>query len=160
MARKRRRDSSKAPTNAGLSLADAERLIRVPKTLPLTLSCIEIDLGMNADWDLEGEGEGLRLIVSQSRRNPNHAKYQLMADNSIVLVRFEIEGPPHTNPDGQVVPCPHLHRFCEESPDAWAEPASGMFGDPKDLVACLAAFLAYCNIVQAPPIRTSRRFFR
>ena len=159
MARKRKPGGLDTPPDSSLSQQDAESLMRTPKTLPTTLACIELVEGMNRDWDLGGEGEGLRLIVSRSGKNPKHAKYQLMAKRFVVLARFEIEGPAHTNPDGLIVPCPHIHRYCEGAPDAWAKPASDLFGNPDDLVECLSGFLVYCNIVQAPPIRTLRRLF-
>src|SRR5947209_15909681 len=30
-----------------------------------------------------------------------------------ILLRLDIEGPPHDNPDGTTVPCPHLHVYRE-----------------------------------------------
>ncbi|MDO9753768.1 DUF6978 family protein [Glaesserella parasuis] len=35
--------------------------------------------------------------------------FQTRARKAIVLVRLDIEGPPHRNPDGEEIICPHIH---------------------------------------------------
>jgi hypothetical protein len=72
-------------------------------------------------------------------------------------LRLDIGGPPHCNPDGERIDCPHLHRFREGHGDRWAEPMPPVIGDPDDLLACLTGFLQYCNVVHIPSIRRQPR---
>lgn len=72
-----------------------------------------------------------------------------------ILLRLDIDGPPHENPDGHVVPCPHLHVYREGYGDKWAIPAPPAFSDTADLVDTLRHFLQYANVVDIPPIQRS-----
>lgn len=145
-----------------LSQDMADFLIDTPK-IPLDPDIkVPFFPGVNAEIDFKGTvtDERFRVIVQRSGINPRHAKYELMAGRSLVLLRFEIEGPPHFNPgEDEPVLCPHLHRFREGYGDRWAEPAMGLFGDSENLLACLHGFLRYCNAVQVPPIRQERSLF-
>jgi phosphoglucomutase/phosphomannomutase len=58
---------------------------------------------------------------------------------------------PHRNPDGTEVACPHLHVYREGHGDKWASPAPAHLCEPSaDAFATCVAFMAYCNIVEAP----------
>jgi hypothetical protein len=71
-----------------------------------------------------------------------------------ILVRLDIDGPPHENPDGVVIPCPHLHTYREGYGDKWALPIdSSIFTNTKDLVLTLRQFLTYCNVRDIPSIQ-------
>jgi len=51
----------------------------------------------------------------------------------IVLARLDCGGPPHRNPDGEEVDCPHLHLYRENFGDKWAFPVpAGSFSNPGD----------------------------
>lgn len=80
--------------------------------------------------------------------------YQERYAITTVLVRLDVGGPPHTNPDGRYVPCPHLHVYRDGYDDKWAEPPpSGVFTDTTNLSATLGHFLAFCNVSDVPPIQ-------
>jgi hypothetical protein len=72
-----------------------------------------------------------------------------------VLLRLDVDGPPHENPDGTVVPCPHLHIWKQDAADKWAIPApAASFTDMADLVATFRDFLTYCNVTEITQIDT------
>jgi Family of unknown function (DUF6978) len=72
-----------------------------------------------------------------------------------ILIRLDIDGPPHQNPDGAELPCPHLHIFREGAGTKWAYPLPAEFTDTSDLVKTLREFLRYCNVSEVPPIQKS-----
>lgn len=69
-----------------------------------------------------------------------------------ILLRLDIGGPDHANPDGATIPCPHLHIYKEGYADKWAYQLPPDFTDPGDLAVTLQEFLAYCKINNIPPI--------
>jgi len=72
----------------------------------------------------------------------------------VPLVRVDIGGAPHTNPDGATIPCPHIHLFREEFDDKWAFPLSGYpFRDSNDIVITFEDFARYCNITRVPQVQ-------
>ena len=85
-----------------------------------------------------------RIVVAK-------ATYQTRAHGAIVLVRLDIGGAPHRNPDDELVPCPHLHQYREGYGDKWATqlPISGL-SNTADLFQALQDFMAWCNIVRPP----------
>ncbi len=70
-----------------------------------------------------------------------------------ILLRLDIDGPPHTNPDGQVIPCPHLHIYREGFGDKWAVALPAGFSNPADLEKTFKEFLEYCNFKNIPVIQ-------
>ena len=97
--------------------------------------------------------EQFLLDLSRGRIDLAKVKMQNRARLVVVLVRLDLGGAPHRNPDGQEVPCPHLHLYREGYGDKWAVPVPpDRFPDPSDLWATLANFMAYCNISQPPHI--------
>ena len=53
------------------------------------------------------------LDVKRERINLSKATCQNRSRKAVVLVRLDIEGNPHRNPDGAEIPTPHLHVFRE-----------------------------------------------
>ena len=72
-----------------------------------------------------------------------------------ILIRLDIDGPPHQNPDGAELPCPHIHIFREGAGTKWSYPLPPEFTDTSDLVKTLREFLRYCNVSEVPPIQKS-----
>jgi hypothetical protein len=93
--------------------------------------------------------------------------YQERYRKTVVLVRLDIDGQPHTNPEvdivplpylmpynGQTIQCPHLHLYVEDYMDKWAIPApANDFPNTTDLYKTLADFFRYCNITEPPVIQ-------
>jgi hypothetical protein len=73
--------------------------------------------------------------------------FQNRARKTIILVRVDIGGPPHWNPDGTEIQCPHIHIYREGWMDKWAEPLPDNFQDPTDRFVVLNNFLDYCNVI-------------
>jgi len=97
--------------------------------------------------------ESFLLDVTRYQIKLTKATFQSRARVAIILYRLDVDGAPHRNPDGQDVPCPHLHVYREGYGDKWAEPApSGKFPDTTDLFSTLYAFMRHCNITEPPRI--------
>ena len=64
------------------------------------------------------------------------------------LLRIDVGGPDHTNPDGTVVPCPHIHIQRKDSGawDVWAMEIPAVFGNVEDRIETFKVFLQYCNV--------------
>ncbi len=81
------------------------------------------------------------------------ATYQNRTRQVIVLVRLDLGDKPHTNPDGEQIPSPHLHLYKEGYADKWAIPLPrSIFSNPKDKWRSLQDFMKYCNITRTPHI--------
>lgn len=71
-----------------------------------------------------------------------------------ILLRLDVNGPAHTNPDGTIVPTPHLHIYREGYDDKWAFPVPPDLdissGQPDQI---LINFLRYCGVDPIPPVQ-------
>ncbi|ACF15088.1 conserved hypothetical protein [Chloroherpeton thalassium ATCC 35110] len=64
--------------------------------------------------------ENFFLDIHKARINLLRGTYQTRARQVIPLIRLDFGGAPHTNPDGEDIPCPHLHIYREGFGDKWA----------------------------------------
>lgn len=80
--------------------------------------------------------------------------FQTRARKTVILARLDISGPPHRNPDGEEIECPHIHLYREGYGDKWAYPLpdelQAVLDNPYDL---LDKFMDYCHIVGKPVIQ-------
>ena len=80
--------------------------------------------------------------------------FQTRARKAVVLVRLDIDGPPHRNPDGEEIGCPHIHLYREGYGDKWAYPLPDelkcVLDNPYNL---LDKFKDYCHIIGKPIIQ-------
>lgn len=91
--------------------------------------------------------ENFSLDVTRSQIKLTKATYQHRVRQTIILLRLDLDGPPHRNPDGIEIPCPHLHVYREGFGDRWAIRApSDRYRDTRDLFATCEAFILHCNI--------------
>ena len=80
--------------------------------------------------------------------------YQNRARQIVVLLRLDISGTPHRNPNGEKVLSPHLHIYREGLGDKWACPVpSDRFEDLNDVNQTLRDFMKYCNVITLPNIQ-------
>ncbi len=112
------------------------------------------------DWDFPSAGERKALALTSLDKRENFtldvtraqikltkATYQNRARQAIVLMRLDLGGPPHRNPDGTEIECPHLHTYREGFGDKWASAvAADRYTDTMDLFSTCEAFLQHCNI--------------
>jgi hypothetical protein len=97
--------------------------------------------------------ENFLLDVTRYQIKLTKATFQNRARVAIILYRLDIDGAPHRNPDGQEIPCPHLHRYREGYGDKWAVPAPiERFPNTADLTSTLDAFMKHCSITDPPKI--------
>ena len=66
--------------------------------------------------------EHFMLDLHRARINLAKVKMQNRARQVVVLVRLDLAGAPHRNPDDTEVPAPHLHLYREGYGHKWAYP--------------------------------------
>lgn len=94
------------------------------------------------------------MDVSRSQINLAKVTHQNRARQIVVLMRLDIGGAPHRNPDGEEIPCPHLHIYREGFGDKWAVLApEAHYSNLDDLYRTLEDFMPHCNIVEPPKIQ-------
>ncbi len=103
--------------------------------------------------------EQFLLDLSRGSINLKRVKIQTRGRQVVVLVRLDLGGAPHRNPDGEEIPAPHLHVYREGYGDKWARPVpTDQFRAANDLPAGAGVwmtfedFLRFCNITQPPYI--------
>jgi hypothetical protein len=97
--------------------------------------------------------EQFLLDVSRGRIDLLKVKMQTRGRQVVVLVRLDLGGAPHRNPDGEEVPVPHLHVYREGYGDKWAVPVpANSFTTGSDVWQTLEEFLRFCNITRPPHI--------
>lgn len=98
--------------------------------------------------------ESFMLDITRAQIKLSKATYQNRARGAVILIRLELEGPPHRNPDGGEVACPHLHIYREGFGDKWAVPApADRYPNTRDLFSTFEEFMRQCNIVELPIIQ-------
>ncbi len=94
------------------------------------------------------------LDVTRSRIKLTKATFQNRVRQAVVLMRLDLDGPPHRNPDDTEIPCPHLHIYREGYGDKWATSAPiDRYPNTTDLFPTFEAFMKHCNIVDPPNIQ-------
>lgn len=97
--------------------------------------------------------EQFLLDLSRGRIDLLKVKMQNRGRQVVVLVRLDLGGAPHRNPDDEEIPTPHLHVYREGYGDKWAVPVPvDRFRGTGDVWATLEDFLRFCNITQPPHI--------
>lgn len=82
------------------------------------------------------------------------SKLQNRGRQVVVLVRLDIHGAPHRNPDGEEITTSHLHIYREGYGDKWAIPVPyDRFHMNDSLWTILEDFMRFCNITQPPHIK-------
>ena len=100
--------------------------------------------------------EDFLLDIYRSRIDLLKGTYQNRARQVVVLVRLDFGGAPHRNPDGQELPCPHLHVYREGFGDKWAIPVpTKQFQDIANGWQTLQDFMTFCHVVNPPTIQMS-----
>ncbi len=97
--------------------------------------------------------EQFLLDLSRASINLSKVKLQTRGRQVVVLVRLDLGGAPHRNPDGEEVPVPHLHIYREGFGDKWAFPVpTEGFRKVGDVWTTFEDFLQYCNVTRPPNV--------
>lgn len=97
--------------------------------------------------------EHFLLDLSRARIDLMKVKMQNRGRQVMVLVRLDLGGAPHRNPDGEEIPVPHLHLYREGFGDKWAVAVpSDRFPATADVWLTLEDFMRFCNISRPPHI--------
>jgi hypothetical protein len=110
-------------------------------------------LGEKASVDLISldEKEAFLLDIERGYIKLSKLTLQNRARAVVPLVRLDIDGPSHRNPDDTEVPCPHLHLYREGYATKWAYPVPTLiFTNLEDRRQILADFMKFCHIVDPP----------
>ncbi len=104
------------------------------------------DFEEREQFKIDVQRKGMRRVAK--------CTFQERYQQTEILLRVDVDGPMHENPDGDVVPCPHLHVYREGFADKWAYPLpSDKFPDPANLELTLKSFLKYCVIEVVPQVQ-------
>lgn len=113
--------------------------------------------GENERYDLRGvdeREERFVLDLGRGRRRAAKLKYQARGRVHVVLARLDVDGAPHTNPDGTAMGGTHLHLFREGWDDRWAfEIDSESFPNLGDQVQALLDFCSFIHVVDLPMVQ-------
>lgn len=97
--------------------------------------------------------EQFLLDLGRGRIDLRKVKMQTRGRQVVVLVRLDLGGAPHRNPDGEEIPAPHLHVYREGYGDKWAIAVpAGEFRDLSDVWTTFEDFLRYGNITRPPHV--------
>ena len=110
-------------TGLYLTQSEADFLIQMPKHRTDDLALDLPDLGGKISVPLTSDDrrESFLLDVSRGRIDLLRAKYQNRGRQTVILVRLDLGGAPHRNPDGEDIQCPHLHIYRDGFADKWAQ---------------------------------------
>jgi len=114
----------------------------------------------------ENGREQFKLYIYRGKIRLTKCNYTELGRDIVVLVRLDVGGSPHSNPDGpaplpflepyasQEMECPHLHLYVEGYAARWAIPAPvDIFTAPKDLGRTMDEFFSYCNVIEPPIVQ-------
>lgn len=114
--------------------------------------------GTTAQIDVKSTDERESFLIDVNRKGRirlSKCTYQERYAVVEILLRLDVGGPPHENPDGIVISCPHLHVYKEGFGTKWAYALPAGFTDTTDLVRTLIEFLTHCNVKDIPQIQRS-----
>jgi len=135
-----------------LTQTEADGLIAMNKRFenPRTIT---MPPGADESYDLVGDDPRERFLLDLWRGTLrlSKLKFQTRGRKIIVLVRVDINGSPHTNPDGQRVEGTHIHRYRAGYDDKWAVPLDPTeFSDTSSIEQAYRDFCRVCNIIEIP----------
>ena len=131
-----------------MSQTEADALIQVRKIFSAPTTVL-LPPGRDETHELISVDKQERFLLDLWRGTLrlSKLKFQNRARKIVVLVRLDIDGSPHTNPDGAKLGGTHIHIYREGYEDRWAYPLdSSEFVNTSDIWTSLDDFCRYCNI--------------
>lgn len=139
-----------------LTQAEADQLMQMVKHFVRGPAWITIPPGADNTYELAGSDDRERFLLDVWRGTLRLAKlkFQNRSRTIVVLARLDVDGAPHTNPDGQRLSGTHLHLFKEGYDDRWAYPLdSNVFTLLSDPGTTFQQFCVFCKVESPPPIQ-------
>lgn len=105
--------------------------------------------GERKEFDVISEDRKERFIIDINRAGRINLRKQTLQERyrkTEILLRLDVSGPPHTNPNGETISCPHLHVYREGFGAKWAHPVPADLIISDDVFSTLISFLEYCNV--------------
>lgn len=104
-----------------LTQAEADALIGMPKRFADRAPIDFPGPGEKVSFDIISTDMRVRFLtdVNRGRIRLTQCTYQERYRSVEILLRLDLDGPPHENPDGNILPCPHLHVYREGYGDRW-----------------------------------------
>lgn len=139
-----------------LTQAEADHLMQIVKHFVRAPAPVIIPPGVDETFELADPGDRERFLLDIWRGTVRLAKlkFQNRVRSVVVLARLDVNGAPHTNPDGQLLSGTHMHLFREGYDDRWAYPVDGnKFTLLTDPGKTFHEFCAFCNIEAPPPVQ-------
>jgi len=140
-----------------LTQSEADFLMAMKKSFVSPVS-ISLPPGSDQTHELIGENERENFLLDLWRGTIRLSKfrYQTRGRKIIVLARLDIDGAPHTNPDGTRIGGSHLHLYREGFDDKWAFKLDpGMFSSPMTMGKAFEDFCRFCNVDMIPSFQES-----
>lgn len=139
-----------------ITQAEADALLQLIKHFVRPPASITIPPGSDESYELNDTAgrETFLLDVWRGTLRLTKVKFQNRVRTVIVLARLDVDGAPHTNPDGQRLAGTHLHLFKEGYDDRWAYPVDAtVFTLLSDAETTFQEFCRFCNIESPPPVQ-------
>jgi hypothetical protein len=135
-----------------LTQAEADALIAMRKRF-VNPTTIELPPGTSQIHQLIGEDEHEQFLLDLWRGTFRIGKVKLQnrARKVFILGRLDVDGSPHTNPDGTKIGRTHLHVYREGYEDRWAFSLdANLFPNSATIRGAFGDFCDYCHIL--PPL--------
>lgn len=139
-----------------LTQAEADQFMKMQKHFLQPPAFIAIPPGMDETYELAtlDNRERFLLDIWRGTLRLTKLKFQNRARTVSVLVRLDVDGAPHTNPDGQRLAGTHIHLFREGYDDRWAYPVDvKLFTMLSDPATTFQEFCEFCKIESPPPVQ-------
>lgn len=135
-----------------LSQEEANRLLEILKKISNKKEFDFPAFGQYRTIELISEDGKEEFIIDVNRKGyiikTNKCTYQNRYRNDIILLRLDINGPDHTNPDGERIKGSHLHIYKEGFGWSYAYPIpEEILSGSVNLIELLINFLNYCKVV-------------
>ena len=132
-----------------LPQAKADALLAMEKFSVKGKSMNFMDIDCKFEIDLISGDKKEKFVLNYSRNQINLEKRNHHLRTQVVgLVRLDLKGPPHRNPDGEKIGPNHLHLYREGFGLKWAHqiPEDKFPNINNDIKQTLVDFMKYCNI--------------
>lgn len=130
--------------------------MQMPKHFVRPPASISIPPGSDETYELAtlDDRETFLLDIWRGTLRLTKLKFQNRVRTIVVLVRLDVDGAPHTNPDGQRLSGTHMHLFKEGYDDKWAYPIDDkLFTLLSDPGTTFQEFCAFCKIDSPPAVQ-------